>query len=149
MQPLEGAEELVRVRLVEAGPVVRDAVDAPPFAQGAGELYPRIWLPLGELPGIIHEVPQRDLQEAGVSVGDEAFFDLELQLTVGLGLPQLLGDIACQGAQIDGLPAHLRARNPREVEEVVYEECHASARCPHPAEVAASLFVEVRGVVLE
>src|SRR5215210_3609430 len=139
MQPLEGAEELVRISRVEAGPVVRDAVDAPPFTQGACELYPRVWLLLGELPGVIQEVPQRDPQEAGVPVGDEAVFDLELHLTVGRGLPQLLGDVAGQGAQVDALATHLRARHPREVEEVVYEEGHASARGSHPAEVAAPL----------
>src|SRR3712207_3791848 len=111
--------------------------------RGGTELDDGMGFSGGELPRVTQQVLQRQAQEAGVSVGDEALFDLELDLAPGLRLLQLGGDVARQGTQVDGPAAHLRARHPREVQEVVYEEGHAPAGGAYAPHVAAALSVEL------
>src|SRR5215217_3769626 len=84
VQPLEGPEQLVRVRLVEAGPVVPHVVNGSEetwtrVPVGA-ELYARLRFPGGELPRVAEQVLERHLEQAHVSPGHEVIPDHELDL---------------------------------------------------------------------
>src|SRR5215212_5013992 len=73
VQPLESPEQLVRVRLVEARPVVPHVVDGGEQT-GTGlpvraELYARLRFPLGELPRVAEQVLERHLEQADVPPG--------------------------------------------------------------------------------
>src|SRR5215207_8412050 len=89
------------------------------------ELYPGAGLLLGELPGVVQEVPQRDPQDPGVAVHREAVGDHELHLPLRLVVLELRRDGLGERAQIHRLAAHLRARQLRELEQLVYQAAHA------------------------
>src|SRR5215212_1210339 len=107
VQPLEGPEQLVRVRLVEAGPVVPYEVDGaektrPPVHP---EFYARLLFSLRKFPGVAEQVLQGYLEQAHVAVGIDVSPRHELHVTFWLGRPQVFYYLRCQAGQVDGLPA--------------------------------------------
>src|SRR5918998_1641243 len=84
VQSLEGAEQLVRVSLVESGPVVPHVVNGgqktgPGSAVGA-ELYAGFFFPGGELPRVAQQVLERHLEQAHVPPGHDILPAHELDL---------------------------------------------------------------------
>src|ERR687890_1742427 len=134
VQPLEGPEQLVSVRLVEAGPVVPHEVGGPsntgPGPSFHPELYARPLLPLRELPRVAEQVLQGHLEQAHVAVGPDASPRHELHVPLRLGRPPVFYDLSRQVSQVDGLPAQGPAAHPGEVEQVVYERGHVGAGSP-------------------
>src|SRR5918911_2704180 len=153
MQPLEGAEELVRVGHLEARPVVAHVVDrdAAPAREllVQAELYPGLGLLTGKLPGVADQVLQSHPEELRVSPGLEPRLGRELHLPLRSGLPHLLGHLFGQRAQVYALAAHGAAGHAREAQQVVYEAAHPLGRGPYPAQVVLAVLVELVGVVLE
>src|SRR5215212_6324032 len=134
VQPLEGAEQLVCVCLVEAGPVVPHVVDGGEktwtrIPIGA-ELYARLILPGGELPRVAEQVLERHLEQAHVPPGHDLLPRHELDLPPWLRLFEFLDYPRGEAGQIHGFPAQGPASDAREVEQVVDERGHVPARRP-------------------
>src|SRR5918999_5773152 len=99
VQALERAEELGRVGHVEPDPVVANVVDRAPVRDA--ELHDGVPLLLGELERVAQQVLERDPQQAGIGVRRETIGDHELHLPTWPRLPELGGDLARDGAQVD------------------------------------------------
>ncbi len=115
VEPLEDAKELVRVGRIEPDAVVTHVVNGKAILLRGPELDPRVGLSERELPGIVQEVPQRDLDEARVPDGGRALEDHEPHRTHGPVAFEVLDDGPRQRAQVHPLAAHLRARQAREL----------------------------------
>src|SRR5215204_1243207 len=152
VQPLEGAEELVCIRLVEAGPVVAHVVNGG-WQTWAGcpvgaELYARLFFPGGELPRVAEQVLERHLEQARICPGHNVLSGHELDFSFRLRCPKFLDYPHGEAGQVHAFPAQGPASNPREVEQVVYKGGHVSARRPYSTEEIHTLVIERVLVVL-
>src|SRR5215213_10167446 len=152
VQPLESPEQLVRVRLVEARPVVPHVVDGGERI-GTGlpvcaELYARLRFPVGELPRVAEQVLERHLEQADIPPGFDVLPRRELDVPPRLRGPQVLDYLQRKAGQVDGFPAQGPASHPRKFQQVIYERGHVHAGRPYAAEVVQSLVVEHLFVVL-
>src|SRR5258706_1435833 len=148
VQPLEGAEELVRVRHLEAGAVVpHEEVGRVPV--GAAELDPRRAVLARELPGIPEQVLEDHAQEARVSGRPQSLRDHDLHVAAAAAHPELLGNRPSDPRQVDVLPLQLAPRHVCERQHVVDELTHPLRRGAHAAEVVERLRLEDVSVVLD
>ena len=137
VQPLEGPEQLVRVRLVEAGPVVPHVVGglgnpgrgAPVRAElYGGLLFSRV---------NFHALPSRfssaTLSRLGSPQASMPSPATNSTFRSGCDPSKLLDYLLARRGQVDQLPAQGPAAHPGEIEQVVYERGHVPAGGPYPA----------------
>src|SRR5437867_4808637 len=150
MEPLKGAEQLLRVIQVKPRAIVRDEIgQAAVILVSGSELYSGTRMPARILPRVADQVLQCDAEQPGIAVRLDPLLDHNFYQTLRLGLP-VFGDHSLrQGAQIHRLSPHLAAGYARELEQVVYELRHALARHAHAGDILLSLIVQLSGIILE
>jgi hypothetical protein len=94
VKPMEGAEQRLGVRHLEAGAVVGHEVHRHAVLLDRPEPNPRV-IRLGrELEGVAQQVLQHALHEPAIPVGDQPILDLDLDLAVRLDAAEF-GDDLC------------------------------------------------------
>src|SRR3989337_2188561 len=78
VKALEDAEELVDLGHVEAHSVVPHEIAPLPVPLFAPELYSGRRLLAGELPGVLEEILDRDLQQPGIAASSQALPDSKI-----------------------------------------------------------------------
>src|SRR6266851_4928171 len=119
MQPLEHAEQLVRVFHVEASAVVPDHEGPAPVCVGGSELDSWSRLLRGVLPAVAEQIVEGHAQEPGVASRIEPGGNVEFHLPLRGGPLQVGHDLPCHTAQVHVLGANLRTGDPREFQQVV------------------------------
>src|ERR1017187_317797 len=149
VEALERAEELVGIGHVEADTVVPNEIDR----HSVQPLDPEIHACLGplrrEFEGVAEEVLQDESHELRVSLGRDAFGNMDFDVPTRLAKRELRNHAASHLAQVDVFLPELRARNPGKPKQVVDEVRHAGCGRAHAPERVASRFVEPFSAVLE
>src|SRR5713226_10052427 len=149
VQALEHAEQLVRVLHVEAGAVVPDHEGPAAVDVDGAEFDARLRLLGGVLPAVAEEILEDNPQQTGVSLRLEPRGDREFHLPFWGGVLQLGYDVLRDAAQVHRLAAHLRAGDPRELEQVVDQHPHSLRGRAHPLQGISPRVVQPLRVVLQ
>src|SRR6266481_1404848 len=150
MQALKHAEQLRRIRHVEAGPVVTDEIRQwLSRLRNGPELFACARHLGSELQRVSQKVLEQDAHEPAVPIGDETVGDRELDLTFRVRTVKAYGGGAREAGEIEAVAVQLGARHTREHQEIVDQLRHVLRRVPDASEVFSSLRAEAVGVVLQ
>ncbi len=135
MEPLKGAEELVRIRHVEPDTVVPDEAHPLLSKVRLAELDAGDVARAGELPGVPQQVLEQHPQQARVAHDRHALRRQIVDLAPGVGAVKLIDHDPRDGAELHFFPMELRAADAREMEKVLDERVHSPARVAHAIEM--------------
>ena len=149
MEALEGAEQLLGVRHVEARPVVAHEVDRAALARLGADLDAGVRLLARELPGVAEQVGEDHAQQAAVASCHDPAPHGDLHRPARLGGLQLLDHLERDGAEVDLGFFERRAREPRQREQVVDQLPHTLRGVANAVQVVAAAVVEAVAGVLQ
>ena len=150
VQPLERAEQLVRVRGIKTGAVIAHVVaDGGIPGRRRSELYERI-VPAGrELPRVAQQVVHHHAHEGTVGLYLDWTLDGEAGVPSRIVTLEFRGDLRGLGAEIDRAEIHVCPGQARKAQQIVDERRHMLAGGDDSPGVAPAILAENVAVLFQ